>query len=178
MTFESRLDINLDLYLWMVRLKTGALLAAAAQMGAIVATDNAALIEAYYEFGENLGASFQIQDDVMGAWGDELVTGKAGAIDIRDKKKTLLVVYALNQAEDPSASRRIAELYTQPEPLDPAAVAETLSILEGIGAREYAERLAKEYYAAAMDSLDRTGIDNREQVALRELAASLLGREA
>jgi geranylgeranyl diphosphate synthase type I len=178
MTFENRLDINLDLYLSMIQLKTAALLAAAAQMGAIVASDDPALIESYWRFGENLGMAFQIQDDVMGAWGDERSTGKPAAIDIRDKKKTLLVVYALDQAGDPAASRHLAGLYAQPEPLNAQAVAETLSILEDVGARDYAERLAEEYYSKALKSLARTGIENEAQAALRELASSLLGREA
>jgi geranylgeranyl diphosphate synthase type I len=122
--------------------------------------------------------AFQIQDDVMGAWGAESTTGKPSAIDIRDKKKTLPVVYALNQAGDADASRYLAELYAQPEPLDPEAVSETLSILASVGAREYAERLAEHYYAEALKSLEGIGSENEAQQALFELAASLLGREA
>ena len=55
--------------------------------------DDTERIDHYYRFGENLGMAFQIQDDILGAWGDEGVTGKSAAIDIRDKKKTLPVVY-------------------------------------------------------------------------------------
>jgi len=65
MTFEDLLTVDLDQYIWMIRRKTAALLAAATQIGAILATDDALLIERFREFGEHLGLAFQIQDDLL-----------------------------------------------------------------------------------------------------------------
>jgi geranylgeranyl diphosphate synthase type I len=177
MTFEDWSQVDLEQYLWMIRHKTAALLATAAQMGAIVATDDLRLADAYYRFGENLGMAFQIQDDVLGAWGDEQVTGKSAATDIRDRKKTLPVVYALNAGQR-DAAEKLAGLYAQPGPLDQADIRSALALMEQVGAREYAETMAEDYYRQAMRSLDETGIENEAQSDLRELAASLLGREA
>lgn len=177
MTFEGRTGVDLDQYLWMIRHKTAALLAAAAELGAIIATENPMTIEHYRQFGENLGMAFQIQDDILGIWGDEEITGKSAATDIRDRKKTLPVVYGLRHREDRDAARRIEEIYTQVDALDRTAIQEVIVLLERIEAQQYAEDMARRYHLQALDHLDHTGPPDETQAQLRELAASLLGRE-
>jgi geranylgeranyl diphosphate synthase type I len=177
MTFEESLDVDLDQYLWMIRHKTAALLAASAQLGAIVATDDASKVDHYCRFGENLGMAFQIQDDILGAWGDPQVTGKSAATDIRDKKKTLPVVYALNHP-DHAAARQLAGLHAQEGPLDEAGIEAALDLLDGLGALQYSQEMAESYYRQALESLDETGGTNAARSTLRELSASLLGRAA
>jgi geranylgeranyl diphosphate synthase type I len=177
MTFEDLLEVDLDQYLWMIQHKTAALLATSAQLGAIVATDDAELIPHLYHFGENLGMAFQIQDDILGAWGNEEVTGKSAATDIRDKKKTLPVVYALHQTGDRDAARALAELYAQPDLLNSSDIQTALALLNRVRARQYAEEMEAEYYRQALHSLNQTGIEDAAQSNLRELAASLMGRQ-
>ncbi len=176
MTFEEHLDVDLDQYLWMIRRKTAALLAASARLGAILATDDQALIEHYFHFGENLGLAFQIQDDILGIWGDEQMTGKSAATDLRDKKKTLPVVYVLNHPDERHSAWQLIDLYSRPGPLNELAIKTVLAILDRTKARQYAEELAEKYYHQALASLEQTGIANSAQMALRKLAASLLGR--
>jgi geranylgeranyl diphosphate synthase type I len=193
MIFEERRTVNLEQYLWMIQNKTAALLAASAEIGAIVATDgeapsSAALIEHYRCFGENMGMAFQIQDDILGTWGDEQMTGKSTATDIRDKKKTLPVVYALNHPEDRQAAEELAGLYDSDEPLDEDGIRVALEILERLGSRQHAEQVAETYHRRALDSLAQcepqaTSMQPASSTAqelawqhLRELAASLMGR--
>jgi geranylgeranyl diphosphate synthase type I len=176
MAFEDRNDVGLDQYLWMIQHKTAALFAASSRLGAIVATDDAASVEQYHLFGENLGMAFQIQDDILGAWGDEQVTGKSAAIDIRDRKKTLPVVYALNQEEDRDAACELAALYARQEPLDGPAIQAALELLERVGARQYAQDMEKEYHRLALEHLLQAGGEETALSHLSELAASLLGR--
>lgn len=178
MSFEDRVDVDLDQYLWMIGHKTAALFAASTQAGALLATDDGALVECYHRFGQNLGLAFQIQDDILGAWGDERVTGKSAATDIRDKKKALPAVYGLNYGPDRNAARDLARLYAQEGPLDEAGIQAALAILERVGARQYAEEMAEQYYRQALASLEQAGSGNTAQAHLRELAASLMGREA
>jgi geranylgeranyl diphosphate synthase, type I len=178
MTFESRVDVGLDQYLEMIERKTAALLAVSAQLGAIVATDNTTLIEHFRRFGHNLGMAFQIQDDILGTWGDEQQTGKSAATDIRDRKKTLPVVYALNHPGKTEAARQLAHLYAQPDQLEPSTIQMVLDILERLDARQYAEQIAEEYYRLALQNLDQAGVENLATSTLRELAASLLQRQA
>ena len=178
MTFQNRLDVDLSQYLWMVRHKTAALLAASSQVGAIIASDQANLVEHLYDFGENLGMAFQVQDDILGIWGHEQRTGKSAATDLHDKKKTLPVVYALNQTQDPAAAHELAELYAHPSTLDEPTIQSVLTLLDRVGAREYSEKTAEGYYQLALKSLEQTGAENAAFFCLRELTASLLDRDA
>jgi geranylgeranyl diphosphate synthase type I len=178
MAFEDRLDVDLDQYLWMIRSKTAALLAAATQVGAILAVDDERTIEQFAQFGENLGMAYQIQDDLLGAWGDEQKTGKSAASDIRDRKKTFPVVYALNQARNSRAVQQLSDLYERQAPLDEATVQSVLGILHTVGARQKADETALSYYQRALQNLDQAGLDRSSQTDLRELAVSLLRRQA
>jgi geranylgeranyl diphosphate synthase type I len=178
MTFEDRLDVDLDQYLWMIRHKTATLLATSARLGAIVAGGDEATLAHYYAFGEHLGVAFQIQDDILGAWGDERVTGKSAATDIRDKKKTLPIVYVLNHPDERHSAWQLVDLYSREGPLDETEIGTVLGLLERTGAKAYAEKMAEEYYQRALASLGAVGVENEAQRALGQLAASLLGREA
>ncbi len=177
MTFEDLLEVDLDQYLWMIRHKTAALLATSAQLGAIVATGDPEQTAHLYQFGENLGMAFQIRDDVLGAWGDEQVTGKSAATDIRDKKKTLPVVYALQRAGDRHTAQTLAELYAQPGLLNSSDIQSALTLLERVGARQYAEDMEARYFSQALHCLDQTSLQAFAQSNLRELAESLMGRQ-
>jgi geranylgeranyl diphosphate synthase type I len=175
MTFEEHTKIDLDQYLWMIRHKTAALLAAAAELGAIIATDDSSTIEHHRLFGENLGMAFQIQDDILGIWGDEQLTGKSAATDIRDRKKTLPVVYALGQEVDREAARRLEELYAQADTLDSVTIQEAIGLIERSGAQQHAEDMARKYYWQALKHLEHAVPGTEAQAHLRELSASLLG---
>jgi geranylgeranyl diphosphate synthase type I len=177
MTFEDLLKVDSDQYLWMIRHKTAALLATSAQLGAIIATDDTAAIAHLFSFGENLGMAFQVRDDILGAWGDEQLTGKSAATDIRDKKKTLPVVYALHQADDRDAARELARLYSQTGLLDGTDIQAALALLDRVGAREHAEGMEARYYQQAISSLDQLGLEAAAQANLRALARSLMGRQ-
>ena len=186
LSFEDRLDVDLEQYTSMIHHKTAALLAASAQLGAIVATDDEEQIERFYRFGENLGLAFQVQDDILGVWGNEGLTGKSAATDIQAKKKALPAVYTLNQSEDPSAAQELAALYAYQGALDARATRRALALLERVGAREYAAEVAARYYQQALENLAQIEAHLKAQMGtqptalaqLRDLAAYLVGREA
>ena len=181
LTFEDRLDVDLEQYLWMIRHKTAALLAASTQIGALLATDDEGAVECFHRFGESLGLAFQIQDDILGVWGDERLTGKSVASDIQTKKKALPAVYALNQSHDREAAQALAALYSREGPLDAQATRQALSIVDRVGAREYAEEMATRYYQQALENLAPIKPQAKPQAIalaeLRRMAASLLGRQ-
>jgi geranylgeranyl diphosphate synthase type I len=81
-----------EAYLQMVRLKTAVLFENSLQMGATIARATQSQIEGLRDFGMKVGQAFQMQDDVLGSFGDESVTGKAADGDIREGKKTMLVI--------------------------------------------------------------------------------------
>jgi geranylgeranyl diphosphate synthase, type I len=176
-SFEQRLDIHQDQYLWMIHQKTAALLAACAQLGALAGRARAETSRCLHLFGENLGMAFQIEDDILGTWGDAQRTGKSTATDIRDKKKTLPVVYALNHPDRRQDAQELAELFAQPGALDEGQIDLALACLERTSARPHAEEMAEGYYRQALDSLSGSGLPPAALQDLHELAASLLGRD-
>jgi geranylgeranyl diphosphate synthase type I len=165
LSYEGRLDVTVDDYLAMISGKSAALIAAAAQIGAMLALATPAIVEHYRRFGQRLGLAFQIADDVLGIWGDPAVTGKPAADDLARRKKSLPVVYALGQPGGPW----LAALYRQ-EVLSPADVHQALAVLDGVGARAYAQGMAERYRDEALAELAATGVQNEAQEQLLTLA--------
>ncbi len=174
MSFEQRLDIDLDEYLGMIRNKTAALIACATQLGAMLATDDPQIVDHYQRFGQNLGMAFQIQDDILGIWGEPEVTGKSAASDILQRKKSLPIVYALER-EGRAGKRTLREIYSQ-EAIGEENIPQVLAVLEDLEAHGYARGMAQEYHRLALDELESTGIENESQALLRELADFLVER--
>jgi len=165
LSYEGRLDVTVDDYLAMIGGKSAALIAAAAQMGAMLAPATPASVEHYRCFGQRLGLAFQIADDVLGIWGDPAVTGKPAADDLARRKKSLPVVYALRQP----GGWRLAALYRQ-EVLRPSDVQQALLLLDEAGARAYAQDMAANYRDEALAELAATGLQNEAQEQLLTLA--------
>ncbi len=169
---DSGTGMSVDGYYDMIGRKTAALIAASVEAGALLATDDQAVVDAYRAFGWALGLAFQVNDDVLGIWGQEQVTGKEPS-DLAKRKQTLPVLYALEHAS-PEDRQRLLELYGRPEPTADE-VAEARSILERSGARDYARAEARRFRDEALAALDATGVvgaDARER--LRDLMVSAI----
>jgi geranylgeranyl diphosphate synthase, type I len=154
-TSGSEALMTVELYFDMIGRKTAALIAASIEAGALLATDDEAIIARYRAFGWALGLAFQLNDDLLGIWGAEAATGKAPS-DVAHKKKTLPVIYAYEHA-DPEDRRRLGELYAAPEP-SAVEVAEIIAILERSGARSYTRDQARRYRDEALAELDAAGV--------------------
>ncbi len=109
MDFEQRMDVSIEDYLKMIRLKTSVLLGAACKLGAIVAGADQDTADKLYDYGTMLGLAFQLQDDYLDTFGDPAVFGKAIGGDILNDKKTYLYISALN-CENAEVRREIAAL--------------------------------------------------------------------
>ena len=166
LAFESRASVSVDEYMAMISGKTAALIGATAAIGATLAGSDAVLH--YQTFGRELGLAFQIQDDVLGIWGNEALMGKSAESDVATRKKSLPVVYALERSE------RLRALYAAPEVDVPAAIAE----MDAVGARAFAEQAAREHHERALEALRASDVSGDAGQALFELAESLLGRAA
>jgi geranylgeranyl diphosphate synthase type I len=161
-SFERRTDVTVDEYLEMISKKTAALIGASIETSAMMATDEQDVIDAYHRLGRDLGMAFQIADDLKGSFWASAESGKAAAGDIRKRKKTFPVVWAMQNA-DPDEVKRLIAIY-QPSimptdgsgPADgPALLSdeltdEVLEILERSGAREATEREARRYRDLAL----------------------------
>jgi geranylgeranyl diphosphate synthase type I len=154
-TSEHDDAMSVELYFDMIGRKTAALIAAAIEAGALLATDDNEVIARYRSFGWALGIAFQLNDDLLGIWGEEGATGKEPT-DVARKKKTLPVIYAFEHA-GPEDRERLAELYRR---VDPRAdeVAEIVRILERTGARDYARDQARRHRDEALADLAAAGV--------------------
>jgi geranylgeranyl diphosphate synthase, type I len=166
-SFERDAGVTVEAYLEMIGKKTAALVGASVQAGAILATDDDEIIEAYRRFGYDLGMAFQMADDVKGTFWTASESGKPEAGDVRKRKKTLPLVWALEHADEADRSR-LLEIYADgiratdgrgsdpiaETPLDDAAVAEVLEILERSGAREHTLAEARRYRDLALRHLE------------------------
>ena len=173
--FENQAEVTLADYQRMIEGKTAALLACAAETGALVGAGLSGPHEAFYTFGRELGLAFQIVDDILGVLGDPAVTGKPAADDIRSRKKTFPVLSAL-EALAARDDRRLRTLLAQPA-LSEAEVAWVVACLEEAGARKRANDLAAEHTERALAALDQGAPPSPAREALRDLALTLVMRQ-
>lgn len=174
MSFEQTLDVDLAAYMEMIQSKTAALLACSGFLGGLVATEDLTAADSFWQLGLALGLAFQMQDDLLGIWGLERVTGKPAGDDLRRRKKTLPVVFALTQAER-ALSARFRSLYTAPQ-TDEATLAEMISLLESSGAKAYTEEKAAFYIEQAQAALAAIEAKAENKLALQEMAQFLIER--
>lgn len=170
-SFESRTQVSIEEYWQMIGGKTAALLAACLELGALVGKATPEQRHSYRLFGEKLGLAFQVQDDLLGIWGDSQLTGKSAESDLVEGKKSLPVLYGLAQGGN-FQQRWMQGPITVP---DVTAVAAQLA---AEGAREYTQEVAARLTAEARIALAAAHPQGLAGAALQELAESLLNRKA
>ena len=174
LSYEKSLDVKVDDYLAMIGGKTAALFSCSLEIGAILATDDESSLAAMRTFGNALGLTFQVHDDVLSIWGDEATTGKSSASDIQTKKKTLPVIYALENAR--GADGDLLRHIYQKQTLDNKDVADVMGVLNRLGTREYAHSVGQGYYNEALSALDSPAINPSEKAELEAMAGFVLSR--
>jgi len=143
--FETEGHVDIGAYTTMIGGKTGAIFAAAGELGALCAGADDA-VPTYRALGAAYGLAFQIADDVRGIWAEADATGKKRGHDIARRKWTYPVAWALSQPA--SAARAVvAGAYARGAALEPDEVARVVDALESSGAREAAKRAAAEHLA-------------------------------
>jgi geranylgeranyl diphosphate synthase, type I len=149
LSFEDRADVSVDEYLHMISGKTAALIATSLAIGARVGGATEGVDDALYRFGYNIGLAFQIQDDILGIWGDPALTGKAAGNDLLRQKKSLPVLYALHH---PRVGPQLRELWSNSIGADQLPV--VLSVLEKAGARTFAQEKLRSYHQQGISALE------------------------
>ena len=175
LSYEMRTDVSLDEYVRMISGKTGAILGASMQAGAIVAGASTDESELFAQFGRQLGLSFQIRDDVLGIWGEGSATGKPVGADIARKKKTLPIVQAFQQAV--GADRELLRDVYSSDVVEDEDIDAVLSILQRWNCRYFAQGLAEDYRARAMQALAMTSISFDARNHFDDLMTFILERD-
>ena len=153
----------------MIGRKTAALIAASIEAGALLATDDDDIVARYRRFGWALGLAFQLNDDLLGIWGDERATGKEPT-DVARHKKTLPVLYAFEHA-GPEDRERLAELSALDAPTRDD-VREIVAILDRSGAQDYTRGQARRYRDEALAELGGASTSSTSRPGTSSAASS------
>ncbi len=144
-----RLDIDESIYYEIIRQKTASLIASACSAGVASTTKDEAIIEQMRLFGEKIGISFQIRDDLFDFGSDDV--GKPLGIDIKEKKMTLPLIYALNNANT-SDKRKILRIIKKDHDKKDK-VQEVIQFVNQSGGIEYAQKAMIKYREEAFEIL-------------------------
>ena len=170
MVLERAEDSTLEDYWAMIGGKTGALLAASTQLGALCAGSDLGTQRIFKNYGLNLGLAFQIWDDWLGIWGDEVKTGKSTSSDLVSGKKTYPVIYGLCQNGKFAARWRKG-------PISLEEVEQIEKYLQEDGTKEATLKKAEELTSEAIAALSLVSSNLPAYQALVELTNSLLHRQ-
>ena len=147
---SRRLDINEEIYYDIIRQKTASLIASCCAVGASSSGASPEIVEKMRAFGEKIGMAFQIKDDLFDY--GEMEIGKPLGIDIREKKMTLPLIYALSQSGWLEKRRIISIVKNESE--KPKKVKEVIAYVKQSGGIQYAVSKMNEYHRAALDILE------------------------
>lgn len=173
--FEDLKEVNLHDYLNMIRLKTAVLLAASLKIGALIADASATDAQKIYDFGINLGIAFQLQDDLLDAFGDKDVFGKQTGGDIAANKKTVLFIKAVEKS-DAETLKKLNRYYSENNIPEKEKVEKVLDIFKMLNVKAATEELIDSYYYSARQIFDTINVPEENKRVLWAVANSMIKR--
>ena len=176
MEFETRMDVKVDEYINMIRLKTSVLLAAALKIGAVLADAPSEDAQKLYDFGVKMGLAFQLQDDWLDVYGDSDVFGKNIGGDILCNKKTYMLITALERANE--VQREALESWLNAVDYVPAEkIAAVTTLYNEIGVGRCCEEKVETYYSEGLAVLESIALPEERKEILKTFACSLMNRQ-
>jgi geranylgeranyl diphosphate synthase type II len=172
MEFEQRSDVSITEYIEMIRLKTAVLLGGAMKLGAIVGGANAKDADLLYQFGENLGIAFQLQDDILDVYGNPEKFGKQVGGDIIANKKTFLHLKTLALAQGDEA-KDLTSITTNQD----FKVNQVTTLYNKYQIKELATAEMDQYLTKALQSLNELTVSDDKKTQFRELVQQIMERE-
>jgi len=174
MEFEKRDNVSIEEYINMIRLKTAVLVGGAMKLGAITANATAEDADLIYQFGENLGIAFQLQDDILDVYGDPEKFGKQVGGDIISNKKTYLRL----KLQELASEVHLHELNEQTVNEDyNKKVSNITDLYNQYEVKEQATMLMKKYLENAFFALEMITVPDENKEELVRLANMLMNRE-
>lgn len=175
--FETRNDVTEDEYIEMIRLKTSVLLACALKMGAILADAPERDAQLLYQFGEQIGLAFQLQDDYLDCYGDFEKFGKRIGGDILCNKKTYMLINALQLAGDVERKELLgwinAKDYDEQGKIDAV-----IALYTQLGIPELVNQRIAECYERGEQALAAVDLPQERKEVLLQFARQMLNRQS
>lgn len=162
MEYENRTDVSVEEYMNMIRLKTSVLFGCACQIGAIVAGARVSAENLIYEFGENLGLAFQLQDDYLDVYGDSATFGKEIGGDILNAKRTFMLISAYNRANEAQIKRLDALLDKKNDYTDTERIKGVTEIYNELDIPQLCRAEIQRYTKNAEEALRKVGFDESD----------------
>jgi geranylgeranyl diphosphate synthase type II len=172
MDYAKMKSVSLEQYIHMITLKTSVLLAASLEIGAIIGGASENNCNLLYEFGKKIGIAFQIQDDYLDAYGDAASFGKEVGGDIKQNKKTFLLLHVMAVANE----AQLKALDVLLENNDADKVEKVLAIYNECGVPAWANNLKAKYMQEAFAHLEEIAVVSNRKQPLIDLANYLMNR--
>ncbi|WP_239028500.1 polyprenyl synthetase family protein [Pseudonocardia acidicola] len=173
--FERRSDVGVEECLSMAAGKTASLLATSAAIGSVLAGAPVGLTATLQTYGTELGMAFQLVDDLLGIWGDPAVTGKPVLSDLRSRKKSLPVTYAVHHGG--TAGRELARWLAGAGEDGEAQLRRAAALVEDGGGRDWAAAEARRRIALGEKALAGADLPDGPRAELVALGRYLVDRE-
>ncbi|HNK12447.1 MAG TPA: polyprenyl synthetase family protein [Chitinophagales bacterium] len=174
--FETKEVVTHDEYIEMIRLKTSVLLAASMKIGAILGGAKKEDTELLYQYAENLGIAFQIQDDILDCYGDEKLVGKQPGGDIIQNKKTLLLIHAIEKS-NANNDTRLNEILKQSVFNNDEKVNDILAIFNTYNTKAFGIEKRDMYIQKSIDALEKINLNSEKKAVLNSLIDYLVMRD-
>lgn len=176
MDFETQQKVSVVDYMRMIELKTAALLAGSAIIGALLAGASDNDCQHLYNFAREVGLAFQLQDDLLDSYGDERLGKKIGG-DILEGKKTILMIEAFSRASE--EQREVLRTTHQRKDLsDAEKISKIKALYDELGVPERVEQQIAQKFQKALSILDTLEVPMERTVELRRYAENLIGRKS
>lgn len=176
MEFEHRLDVAVDEYIGMIRLKTSVLLAAALKIGAVLGGASEEDAQLLYDFGIKMGLAFQLQDDFLDVYGDPAVFGKKIGGDILCNKKTFMLITALALAKDEDKETLLGWLHaTDYAPEE--KIRSVTALYNKVGVPELCQARIDAYYEEGLLLLEKVSVEPSLKEELKKFVCHLMERK-
>ena len=173
LAFQEKLDVGVDSYFKMAEGKAGAQMSCAMGLGALSATDDDSVIEAFMECGKSLGIACQVKEDIQDLWGGPGEEGTSS--NVLNKKKLLPVAYAF-ETGDPRTKRELGTIYFK-RILETQDAQQLVSILDERSALKFSQEKVREYSQRAMESLKGVDLSPYGREKLERLCRETVARD-
>ena len=174
--FETRNDVQAEEYLEMIRLKTAVLLGCSLKSGALIGGAGEEDAQNLYDFGIHIGLAFQLKDDLLDVYGDEVTFGKKIGGDILCNKKTYLLIHALELAHGNDAEELQKWLNTNDASSQNQKISAVTELYNKLGVKTICEDKMSDFYTKAIANLEKVAVSDNKKQELRKLAANLMSR--
>ncbi|MBO7540600.1 MAG: polyprenyl synthetase family protein [Bacteroidales bacterium] len=176
MNFETQADVSIADYMKMIELKTAILLAGAMKIGALYAEASEKDIDTLYRAGNSIGLAFQLQDDLLDAYGDVAVFGKQTGTDIKDNKKTYLYLKALQDA-DSTQQQTLRQLFATTPENPEEKIKTVIGIYNQLNIKQKVEQEIDRLFDEGQQLINAISVGEELKTTLKQIINQLLGRK-